>query len=63
MNKKLRECPRCGAEGVTVLVGSDLHLYQAKCWWDNCLVLNQQFRTEEEAVAAWDQRNDNHSKE
>lgn len=51
---KLKPCPFCGGEAETELCGKGIYSYWSV--WCNCGVLLQDYKTEAEAIEAWNTR-------
>lgn len=54
MTSELKPCPFCGGEAVTELCGKGKFAHW--CVWCDCNVLRQDFKTEAEAIEAWNTR-------
>jgi len=63
MSEELKSCPFCGADA-EIVECANTHAgdsnqrkwFSPKCFWDNCIILQGQYETREQAANAWNNR-------
>ena len=56
MSTELKPCPFCGGKARLHEIASTYHVLWRYVMCDNCLTSNDNYSTEEEAIAAWNRR-------